>query len=484
MDGLVNSKVALQQTGMAPSEPGSDEARRNELLARVITGKLSVEALCEHQHITPDDVREWLRGFRRVAVEAFDEQLRRTLVGHGAELDESNGSEITVSLSDISIIDWIQAIQLFAKHAVITIRHDDRESRLWCYKGALIDAESGRLAGEAAVHRIVGLDKGRVVTELRRVQRERRIFTSTPGLLLEAARRKDEAVLLRRKLGPLERRFQCAAAARHRPLSGDQALVARFFEEPHRLSDAIDHGELGEIETLEALESLIRMNHLVEASAAADPVRSTSSSESEAGPRSSNSGLPISFVWHSEQEQRSVNLRWAVSTLVMVLTVSLAAWVGAGVSKAPAEPAPAPPAVSSAALQARPVDTYAVEVRTYPADAALEIDGLAVGAGHWFARYTKDGATHELRITAPGYIPARILFVDTPPPLQVRLDPLLALAATEPPTPSVAGEVSAAGARDVSGAARADRQRKKPGSQRRRPYVQIIDGDAPSVPAE
>jgi hypothetical protein len=224
------------------------------------------------------------------------------------------------------------------------------------------------------------------------------------------------------------------------------------------------------------------MNHLVEASEAADAVRSTGSSESEAGPRTSSSGLPISFVWHSEQEQRSVNLRWAVSTLVMVLAVSLAAWVGAAVSNAPPAPAAAPPPVSSAVLQARPVDTYAVEVRTYPPDAALEIDGLAVGAGHWFARYTKDSATHELRITAPGYIPARILFVDTPPPLQVRLDPLLAPPAT-PPTPSAASEVSAA-ERDVSSSARAERQRKKPGPQRRRPYVQIIDGDAPSVPAE
>jgi uncharacterized protein DUF4388 len=480
MDGLVTSKFALTQTGLGPSVPASDEALRCELLARVIAGKLSIEALCERQHITPADVREWLRGFRRVALEAFDEQLRRTLLEHGADPDEPSGSEMTVSLEDISIIDWIQAIQLFAKHAVITIRHDDRESRLWCHKGALIDAESGHLSGEAAVHRIVSLDKGRVVTELRRVQRERRIFTSTPGLLLEAARRKDEAVLLRRRLGDLERRFRCAPAVRQRPLTGDEAAVARIFDEPHRLSDAIDHGELGEVETLAALESLIRMNHLVEASDTAEPVRSSGSPESETGPRSTNSGLPISFVWHSEQEQRHGNLRWVASTLVMVLTVSLAAWLGATGSQAPAPaPAPAPAApVSTSVLQARALETYAAEVRAYPPEAALEIDGLAVGTGHWFARFSKDGATHELRITAPGFIPARILFIDTPPPLQVRLDPLVApppAAAAAPAAPTLAA------ARELPGGARS---RKKPGSPRKRPYVQIIDGDAPSAPAE
>jgi uncharacterized protein DUF4388 len=478
MDGLVTSKFALTQSGLGPSEPASDEAMRCELLARVIAGKLSIEALCERQHITPADVREWLRGFRRVALEAFDEQLRRTLLEHGAAPEEPSGSEMTVSLEDISIIDWIQAIQLFAKHAIITIRHDDRESRLWCHKGALIDAESGRLSGEAAVHRIVSLDKGRVVTELRRVQRERRIFTSTPGLLLEAARRKDEAALLRRRVGDLERRFWCSPAARQRPLTGDEAIVARVFNEPHRLSDAIDDGELGEVETLAAIESLIRMNHLVEASDTAEPVPSRSS-ESEAGQRSTSSGLPISFVWHSEQEHRYGNLRWVASTLVMVLAVSLAAWLGATGSQAlPPPPPPAAASVSTAILQARPVEMYAAEVRAYPPDAALEIDGLAVGTGHWFARFSKDGATHELRITAPGFIPARILFIDTPPPLQVRLDALNA-----PPTEAAPAPVASGGAlpREAPGAARS---RKKPGSQRKRPYVQIIDGDAQSAPAE
>jgi hypothetical protein len=163
----------------------------------------------------------------------------------------------------------------------------------------------------------------------------------------------------------------------------------------------------------------------------------------------------------------------------MVLAVSLAAWLGATGSQAlPSPPPPAAAAVSTEILQARPVEMYAAEVRAYPPDAALEIDGLAVGTGHWFARFPKDGATHELRITAPGFIPARILFIDTPPPLQVRLDALLA-----PPTEAVSAPVEpgAASPREASGAARS---RRKPGSQRKRPYVQIIDGDAQSAPAE
>src|SRR5690349_22832407 len=93
------------------------------------------------------DVQEWLREFHRSALTVFDEQLKRALIRQGAAPDALAGPELSVSLDDISIVDWIQAIQLFAKHAVVTVTHDDTESRIWCSNGALIDAESGPLRG-------------------------------------------------------------------------------------------------------------------------------------------------------------------------------------------------------------------------------------------------------------------------------------------------------------------------------------------------
>jgi 2-oxoglutarate dehydrogenase E2 component (dihydrolipoamide succinyltransferase) len=47
----------------------------------------------------------------------------------------------------------------------------------------------------------------------------------------------------------------------------------------------------------------------------------------------------------------------------------------------------------------------------------------------------KDGATHELRVAAPGYIPVTLMFADVPPPREIRLEALPAVtqsAAAEP----------------------------------------------------
>src|SRR5688572_2727643 len=178
MSGLAMSMLQLAETTTA-EKPYWGDARAWELLAQVVDGKLSVQAMCDRQRMRQEDVHDWLRGFHRSALVAFDEQLRGALIRQGAAPEALGGPELSVSLSEISIIDWIQAIQLFDKNAVITVMHDMTESRLWCSKGGLVDAESGRLSGEAALYRIASLERGQVVTEWRSVRRERTIRAST-----------------------------------------------------------------------------------------------------------------------------------------------------------------------------------------------------------------------------------------------------------------------------------------------------------------
>ena len=176
-----------------------------ELLADVLDGKLSVQQLSQLSRMRLDDVHAWLRQRQRSAIVAFDEHMRQALVRQGAAMEALAGPELSASLSDVSLIDWIQAIQILARQAVITVLHGTFESRIWCADGAIVDAVSGRLRGEAAVYRIAALDRGQVVTELRAVHRERTIQTATPWMLLEAARRKDDACRIRLELGDLER---------------------------------------------------------------------------------------------------------------------------------------------------------------------------------------------------------------------------------------------------------------------------------------
>jgi hypothetical protein len=422
MSGLAMSMLQLAETTSA-EKPYWADARAWELLAQVVDGKLSVQAMCERHRMRREDADDWLRGFHRSALVAFDEQLRQALIRQGAAPEALGGPELSVSLSEISIIDWIQAIQLFADHAVITVMHDMTESRLWCSKGGLIDAESGHLSGEAALYRIVSLERGQAVTELRAVRRERTIRASTSALLLEGARRKDEAAVLRRRLGNLERRFQAVhTEAPYHSLNTAEVAVLRRFSEPRRLAEVIEQSDLGDVETLAALESLIRIGHLLETRGEPEPAHRSEPSAPAA--RDDGRVFPISFAWPRERELPRRNGRWILSTLGMaalVALVAVAAWFGARTSIASTSLSlmPAPP------VSARPEpETYSVMVRSSTPGASLEVDGRQLGVGYWSARLPRDGVLHELRVSAPGHLPVRVLFVDAPPPLDIALEPL------------------------------------------------------------
>jgi hypothetical protein len=502
MNGLVMSTLALTQPRV--TEPALRDARAWELLTQILDGKLSLQTACERHHVRREDMQEWLRCFHRSALIAFDQQLREALIRQGATAEALGGHELSLSLTDVSIVDWIQAIQQCAKHAVITVMHDTRESRLWCSKGVLIDAESGPLSGEAAVYRIAGLEQGQVVTELRLVSRERTIRTSTQGLLLEAARRKDEGAVLRHRIGDLDRHYIAAngGLAQH-SLNAAEAATLRRFAGARRLSDVMEQSELGDIETLAALESLIRAGVLVETLQVVKPEPASKGASGEAAANRA-SFLPVSFAWPPrEREPRQQSARWLASTVVLTLVVSVAAWVGArgsvvGAAAAPSAAAPPTPSVAPIPRSPAPEESYTVAIQAHPAGATLQVDGHDLGTSFWQSRLPRDGAPHEIRVTAPGFVPERIVFVDTPPPADVHLDPLspptptLQVANAEPSAPAAASQTVAPHPRRRATAARQSRDSAAPGavsglslrpspdlqtSRKTKPRVQIIDDE-------
>jgi Domain of unknown function (DUF4388) len=106
----------------------------------------------------------------------------------GAELESAGFS---ATCQNTSLADWIQLIQMGRRDAVIIVRTDDREGRLWCKGGDIIDARWERLAGEEAVYGILACETGDVSVNFGGFERPRTIHTPTSGLLLEAAYQKD-----------------------------------------------------------------------------------------------------------------------------------------------------------------------------------------------------------------------------------------------------------------------------------------------------
>jgi hypothetical protein len=94
---------------------------------------------------------------------------------------------------------------------------------------------------------------------------------------------------------------------------------------------------------------------------------------------------------------------------------------------------PEPSAQPALAAALRAPENYAVTLRVEPPEAEIWLDQEAVGSGYLDRRLARDGAPHELKVEARGYLPLHVLFLDTPPPFELRLEPDSAL---ERPAPS------------------------------------------------
>jgi hypothetical protein len=304
-----------QQQPTAPPDIW-DEANQSALFRQVVTGRLSVSAAHQHYGLAAEQVVEWLRRFRRSTLLAFEQRLEQRLVAQGAPAGALGGAEFSGTLSDLSVADLVQIIELSAKHAVISVAHDGSTSHLWCSSGAIVDAASGRLTGEAAVYRILGLERGRVLAELRASDRPRSVHTSTPALLLEAARRKDESVALRLRLGDERCRYalgpQPAASAERaeRAERADVAATLRLFERACSLHDALAQSALGDFETLSLLCRLKDEGLIVDASAAG---------------AESTALVPLDGHW---KPQPSASLRSALDAVSARVLLPAASWLG------------------------------------------------------------------------------------------------------------------------------------------------------------
>jgi hypothetical protein len=343
-------------------------------------------------------------------------------------------ARFTGTLAELGTADLIQLLQLAGKDALITVQQPGLESRLWCSAGAVVDAESGRLRGELAAYRILGFDEGFLSAELRPIERAREINVGTPRLLLEAARRKDECAQLLQRLGDPRQCYRCAddVRAAPEPSAKEQALL-QSFGAGRSLAEMLSQSELGDWETLQAIARLRDAGALVDAGSSRAPAElepSISAPESaRLDPREHSSTAPLEVEQHEPPVGTRRPLpRWSYAALTALVLISTGYAFGmrSAQNRAAAQ-APSPLTAAAPVEQARPT-SFALELHVEPPGAEIVLDGAHIATGSFTTRLPRDGRSHELRVSAPGFIGARIWFIDTAPLKELRLEPLPAAA--------------------------------------------------------
>ena len=358
--------------------------------------------------------------------------------------DAARAAQFAGALDELSVADLIQILQLAAKSAAVVVTHDGGESRLWCSAGEIVDAESGRLHGEAAVYRILGFERGFMAADLRPTERPRSIFAGTQRLLLEAARRRDESVGLLQKLGERDRAYRLPDGHKADPLglSAQQLGLLHSFIEPRSIAEVLESSDLGDFETLTALASWVESGHLVEAglrpTLPRDPrppiVVSPRNVEGTLRPLVASTAPPARAVAHTGFPT------WAwVAAAVLALTPA-GYLLGSQTRRAPEVAAPAAllPGLALAAPISDPA-VFELDLRVEPAGAEIWLDRDQASIGQLHAELARDGRPHELRVEAPGFQPVTILFVDTPPPRELKLEPDVAAPPRAPAARAASG---------------------------------------------
>lgn len=374
-------------------------------------------------------------------------------------------AQFTGALEDLSVADLIQILQLAGKSASIVLTHQGRESRLWCLAGEIVDAESGRLRGEAAVYRILGLERGWLTAELRATPRMRGIFAGTQRLLLEGARRKDESVALLEKLGNPQRCYRLADGLALDPLglSPFELCLLRSFAEPRSVQEVLESSELGDFETLSALAAWIDAQHLIGAGVREAPL--TPPEPPAPGARQAPAGtlrpLVASARLRPALAVRSSAVSWAWGAII-ALVLTPAGYLLGSQTRALPDASSALPALPALAATAEAPQSYGVAVRVEPPEAEIWLDQELTASGYLDTRLPRDGAPHELRVEAPGYLTLRILFVDTPPPGELQLEHDPARERTGPPSTNDADRDNPAPASPAAGDAAKVRKRAPP----------------------
>jgi CheY-like chemotaxis protein/tetratricopeptide (TPR) repeat protein len=163
-------------------------------------------------------------------------------------------------LADMAVVDLIQTLELGRKSGIIHFNSEQgRQGAIYFRNGDIIDAEMGRLQGEAAVYRLLGWSEGAFEVEFKIVRRNDVIERSNQALLMEGMRRVDEWGRLLEQLPPLDTIFEVdyeELADRLGEIPDEVNGILRLFDRRRTLMQVVDDSEFGDLETLDIISKL------------------------------------------------------------------------------------------------------------------------------------------------------------------------------------------------------------------------------------
>lgn len=169
------------------------------------------------------------------------------------EKKDAARTKFSGELADMAVVDLVQTIEISRKTGTISLSTELGDATVWFREGAIIDAEMGRLQGEQAIYRLLGLSDGHFDVEFKPVNRHQVIHDSTQAILMEGMRRVDEWGRLMEQLPPLDTQLAPdpeQLADRKADLTEEQLAILHHFDGRRTIIEVVDESGQDDIEAL------------------------------------------------------------------------------------------------------------------------------------------------------------------------------------------------------------------------------------------
>jgi CheY-like chemotaxis protein len=201
-------------------------------LMSLINGKRTIYELIGKSGLSHDSAYRFIYTLlllRLIKLGTGDEHSKNiSLTLSNIGIDAGQKTRFTGNLTDVSIIELIQMLELNRKSGTIQISDINEIGWLLFDKGKIIDAYYGDLTRESAVYRILFLTEGEFDIRFKEVVGEPRISLDTQTLLMEGLRMLDEIKRLEPMFGGFEKRFVINPAHRF-DTEEEKEELARIF---------------------------------------------------------------------------------------------------------------------------------------------------------------------------------------------------------------------------------------------------------------
>lgn len=162
-------------------------------------------------------------------------------------------------LSEISLPDLLQVFSLNKKSGVLKIKNKDSESSIYLRNGEIIHATTGKVFGEKAIYRLLGVSEGDFIFQPDVMSEQISVRASIDNILMEGMRQLDESKRLIKEQFSGDNVY-LADEAKIRELKGLQPIAEDVISElknPKTLEELLDSLHYTDLEILTTLKSLI-----------------------------------------------------------------------------------------------------------------------------------------------------------------------------------------------------------------------------------